>query len=478
MVIKKILIVFFIAFFYNVTANANDLLVRNGRLIDGTGAPIRDGISILIRDGRIAQIGQNVSVKEISQLDVGGAYVLPGLIDAHVHLTYGPGAYQRNAGPRTPKEWWEAWGQYLPYYLKAYLACGVTTVLDAANYPDVIRWLQGWLAQGNPGPRYLTLGPFITIPGGYPDDSWQPVRSVEEVEAKLFLIQSLGAVGVKVPIERGWNPIWDLPIHPSNIQNAISQGTDRRNLPIFVHATSEKDMEVALEMGAHALMHTLLQRENDELSHRFITTMARTDAYQVTTLSVTDAMLTKYHLQRLNDPLLNLVVLDSELAMAQNIDDVQETERIDIQRVMPWLPKVFQRRLAKIYLSKESLEASLEHSQQAVRRLHEAGVPIVLGSDTVYVPWALHSFHGFSTLREIELLGEAGLAPMEVIKAATKNAAEMLGLEDDIGTVEVGKYADLVVLNENPLENLQAFRTIQWTIQNGIAHTPKEWIAQ
>lgn len=476
--IKKLIILLLAAIFYIPNANAKDLLISNVRLIDGTGAPIREGVSILIRDGRITKIGPKVSAKGIPQLEVGGGYVLPGLIDAHVHLIYGPGAYQRNPGPRTPEIWWEAWGQYIPHYLKAYLACGVTTVLDAANYPDVVRWLQGWLAQGNPGPRYLTLGPFITTPGGYPDYSWQPVRSVEEVEAKLDLIQSLGAVGVKVPIERGWNPIWDLPIHPSKIQKAIRQGTDRRNLPIFVHATSEKDMEVALEMGAHALMHTLLQRENEELSHAFIMKMASTDAYQVTTLSVTDAMLTKYNLQRLNDPLLNLVVLDSELAMARNIEDAQESERIDIQRVVPWLPKVFQSILAKIYLNKESLESSLEHSQQAVRRLHEAGVPIVLGSDTVYVPWALYSFHGYSTLREIELLGEAGLQPMEVIKAATRNAAEMLGLENDIGTVEVGKRADLIVLNDNPLKNLQAFRTIKWTIQNGIAHTPKEWISQ
>ncbi len=478
MFIKKVIILFVAASIWSTYANAKDLLVKNAGLIDGCGAPIREGISILIHDGRISEIGENVSAQGVDQLDVGGAYVLPGLIDAHVHLMYGPGAYQRNPGPTSAEIWWEAWGQYIPHYLKAYLACGVTTVLEGANYPDVVRWLQGWLAQGNPGPRYLTLGPFITTPGGYPDYSWQPVQSVEEVEAKLNLIQTLGAVGVKVPIESGWNPIWDRPIHPNTILNAIREGTDRRNLPIFVHATSEKDMEVALDMGAHALMHTLLLREDEELSHAFITKMASTNAYQVTTLSVADALLTRYNLQRLDDPLLNLVVLDSELTMARNIEDAQEAERIDIQRVVPWLPKVFQGVLANIYLKKESLESSLKHSQQAVRQLHEAGVPIVLGSDTVYVPWALYSFHGFSTLREIELLGEAGLEPMEVIKAATSNAAKMLGLEDDIGTVEVGKHADLIVLDENPLKDLQAFRTIQWTIQKGIAHTPQEWISQ
>ena len=237
-------------------------------------------------------------------------------------------------------------------------------------------------------------------------------------------------------------------------------------------------MEVALEMGAHALMHTLISRGNEELSDAFVTKMAHAGAYQVTTLSVTDAPLTKYDLKRLNDPLLNLVVLDSELAMARNLETARETERIKIQRAFPWLPEIFQKFLAKLYFNKENILTSLKHSQQAILRLHKAGVPIVLGSDAVYAPWAIYSFHGFSTLREIELLGEAGLSPREVIKAATLNPAKMLGLEKEVGTVEVGKRADLIVLSENPLKSLKAFRTIKWTIQNGIAHTPKEWISQ
>ena len=475
MFIKKIIVLFLVTIFFITNANARDLLISNAKLIDGTGSPIREDISILITDGWITKIGHNISAKKIPQLDVGGAYVLPGLIDAHIHLIYGPGAYQRKPGPFKPGEWWEAWGQYLPHYLKAYLACGVTTVLDAANFPDIVRWLQDWLSKGNPGPRYLTLGPFITNPGGYIGDRWGPVTSVEEVEAKLDLIQSLGAVGVKVPIERGWNPFWNLPIHPPEIREAIRQGADKRNLPIFVHATSEKDMEVALEMGARALMHTLIHRTKEILSDTFITKMARTNAYQVTTLAVTDAPLFRYNLKRLDDPLLNLVVLDSELAMARNLEAAKDAERLDVQKVFPWLPKIFQKSLT---FNKKSIITSLKHSQQAVQRLHEAGVPIVLGSDSVYNPSALYSFHGFSTLREIELLREAGLQAMEVIKAATKNAAEMLGLEDEIGTVKVGKRADLIVLGENPLKTIQAFRTIKWTIQNGIAHTPKEWISQ
>ena len=81
-------------------------------------------------------------------------------------------------------------------------------------------------------------------------------------------------------------------------------------------------------------------------------------------------------------------------------------------------------------------------------------------------------------MREIELLGEAGLSPKEVIKAGTVNPAKMTGIDREIGTIEVGKCADLIVLKDNPLNDLKAFRTIQWTIKDGVAKTPKEWMGQ
>lgn len=88
------------------------------------------------------------------------------------------------------------------------------------------------------------------------------------------------------------------------------------------------------------------------------------------------------------------------------------------------------------------------------------------------------SLHGFTSLREIELLGEAGLSPKEAIKATTLNPAKMIGLENEIGTVEVGKSADLIVLRDNPLNDLKAFRSIQLAIKDGVVKTPKEWMTQ
>jgi len=121
--------------------------------------------------------------------------------------------------------------------------------------------------------------------------------------------------------------------------------------------------------------------------------------------------------------------------------------------------------------------AFLESAMDAIRRLHDAGAKIVIGSDTVYSEQTLYAFHGYSTLREIELAVQAGLTPMEALQAATINAAEMLGLEDEIGTVAAGKRADLVIMRDDPLADIENIKSILWTVQDGIAKTPQQWMS-
>jgi imidazolonepropionase-like amidohydrolase len=117
----------------------------------------------------------------------------------------------------------------------------------------------------------------------------------------------------------------------------------------------------------------------------------------------------------------------------------------------------------------------LEANQRAARRLHDAGVPMVIGSDAGNSVGVLSQFHGASTLRELELLAGAGVAPADVLAAATRLPARLLGLEAEIGTIEVGKAGDLVVLRDDPERGVGAYRTLEWTIQGGVAHTPGEW---
>jgi imidazolonepropionase-like amidohydrolase len=108
--------------------------------------------------------------------------------------------------------------------------------------------------------------------------------------------------------------------------------------------------------------------------------------------------------------------------------------------------------------------------------MHRAGIPIVAGTDSANWPVFINYFHGPSTILELELLQRAGLAPMDVICSATRITSEMMRKDDEIGTVEVGKRADLIVVPDDPLEELGALRKLSWSIQGGVAKTPAEWM--
>jgi len=100
----------------------------------------------------------------------------------------------------------------------------------------------------------------------------------------------------------------------------------------------------------------------------------------------------------------------------------------------------------------------------------------VIGTDTPGTPYFHCNFHGPTVLREIDLVAAAGLSPQEALAAATRVPAEMVGLGEELGTVEVGKKADMVVLDGDPLKDLSALRSIRWTIKDGVARSPLDWM--
>ena len=203
-------------------------------------------------EGRIVDIAPDVWAPDLPVLDVQGATVIPGLMNMHVHFHFAPGQAQRGDSHEMLRD-------LNRKHLRAYLASGVTTVLDAATQVSVAREIRGLLAEGVPGPTVLTLGPAFTAPGGYAESDWQGVSTVEEVEQRLDVAQSLGAVGIKVMVEQGFTPFgssW--PLHSAEILDAIASGARRRRLPIYVHATSEEEYRIAADMGAHAIMHAPL----------------------------------------------------------------------------------------------------------------------------------------------------------------------------------------------------------------------------
>jgi imidazolonepropionase-like amidohydrolase len=452
----------------SVAAAERSLLLKNARVIDGAMHQLDAPVSILIRDGRIAQIAIQIEAPDVPVLDVSGRTVIPGLIDAHVHVSAIPGAEVRGdsaARRRTLRA----------EQLRSYLACGVTTVLDAASDASDAGEVHIWLAAGHAGPTVLTLGPPIAAPGGYMSTGpGVPIATIDELDRLLDLIVGLGAIGIKVPLERGFGHDAIFPVHPAVLRDAIKRKAAERDLPIFVHASDEIEHTMALDMGARGLMH--VNFAGTEPTREFIDRAVRSGAYMVTTFSIIDAGLARWHPERLEDPLVKRVVPLDQQRMAASQDAWVERDVMELGHAFPSMPETARRLLAWWSPPEEKPEVdALAVNLRAARALHQAGVPLAIGSDAGNSS-LLSQFHGTSTLRELELLAEAGVPNGEVLAAATRVPARMLRIESDAGSIAVGRRGDLVVLDGDPLVDFGAIRQIRWTIKGGDARTPAEWM--
>jgi imidazolonepropionase-like amidohydrolase len=448
-------------------AAAADLVLTNARLWDGSGAPVRADMEIVAHDDTVVAVGQGLVHPEGAQLlDAAGATVVPGLIDSHAHLSMDPGAAW------SPPPTAEQHAASLAAHLRAYLACGITTIVDPGvswAELDTIRSVQ---SGGAPGPRYVPLGPPISPEGGYVSalmDEFAPTRTVAEVEAGLDRSRAAGLLGVKVTVEDGFVfPIW--PLHSREVLGAIRSGAMRRNLQLYAHAMSPREQRLAIEdLGADVLVHPL-----DRPDPRMVRRIVAAGAFEMTTLAVYDAPEMSWDPSRLDEPLLQLVVPADEIARGRDPAVARAYNIAMSDAVFPGVPG--HRAFASSGLPASINRSMLRRTQAAIRMMQAAGVPLVMGSDAGNWPIIPYLFHGYSSIREMELLGHAGLSPVDALLAATRNPARMLGLEREVGVVRPGSVADLVVVDGDPLADLSSLRRLRWVIHDGEARRPEEWM--
>jgi imidazolonepropionase-like amidohydrolase len=455
-------------------AAASDLVIRDARLIDGTGAEPRAGVSILVRGARVEEIGADVAVPAGAQvIDAEGGSVIPGLIDAHVHLFSVPGSSIRGeneAHKRTQRR----------RQLRAYVANGVTSVLDTGIGFEHLEEIRGWLAAGEPGPRVFALGPPLSAPGGYADDrpaSYQFGFSVPDEAAAAQRIARLSEArtdGVKVKIEKGFGsfPVW--PTHEPGVRHAIRDAAAAADLPVYIHAFSEDEQSIALDMSPHAFVHAGFIEGAPSEEH--VRRLADSGIWVISTLSILDSARVTVDPHPLDAPHVRLTVPEAQRATAAD-PSAQSEFGWELARMSwpGWIPDGVLRFLLATFPSLSAL--SVDPSLAAVGRFHAAGVPIVMGSDSGNWEIIPYEFHGPTSVREVELLASAGLTPMEALEASTRVPAEMLGVADEIGTVEVGKRADLVILREDPLADLTALTRPRFVVRDGEARDPEGWMA-
>ena len=225
-------------------------------------------------------------------------------------------------------------------------------------------------------------------------------------------------------------------------------------------------------MDAHALTHLVLEMPSAAILQR----TREQGPHVITTLSVLDVFATRHRPERLDTPRVRMTVPAIERETARNEEAWDTFLTTFILAVSPWLPEWFASWFGDWYFSKEQIAKEMARLQDILMAHHETGIPIVAGTDGGSWPHFLNLFHGSSTLREMELMVEAGMTTSEVLRAATLTPAEMMGIDDIVGSVEVGKQADLIVVRGNPLKDLSVLEDLEWVIKGGEARRPEQWM--
>lgn len=393
------------------------LAFTNALLIDGTGNPPMPEATVLVSGNRIVGAGHGVAIPDHARIvDLGGKALLPGLIDAHVHL----GGLGFEASP--PFGGRRATDDYATARLDA-LRYGVTTQRSLGDFLHDSLAVRDEIDRGTLiGARLVTSGPSFQVKGGHPNASvWggdsdclreaaRVPRTPEEATRAVDELTAAGVDLIKVIISD--NGILG-PAHPElkmpwQLTAAIVEAAHANGLRVAAHTETLDDCRTAVEAGVDDIEHLLMRADQPQDEAAFddlFRLMVAHDTYLVPT------MVAHQH--------------------GANADTGART---------------------------------LHYGNQLVRRAFDAGVRIGVGSDA-------HSggLHGWRLRAELVMMvHDQGIAALDALVAATATNAELLGRADTLGTVEPGKLADLLVVSGDPVADITALADVHLVVQDGV----------
>ncbi len=464
-------------------ANAVDALppatiLQDVRLFSGMSDSFEDHMSIKVENGVITEVANKIDANGARVLQMRNRSVIPGLIDAHVHLKSIPGAVQRQDEEATTRK-------FFAQQMRAYVASGVTSVLDAAAPPSVIKIVNDYSASGAPGPSVYYLTPFITPKDGYfsnPElrtpvysDMPAPILKAEDLSVIFSPSRTEREVGAKVTFEDGFGPVAVWRTFDKTMREAILRESQQRGIPLFIHSMKEAMTAMALELKPRGLMHVGFQRGRP--SAELLRNLKASGASVVSTQAVFDMPLVEYEKERLDNPWVQSLVPKPLLDTAKDPSVIKKWRETMIGVNSPsWIPGFLKRSMTSIFYNEREIRSQTTFTKLALKQMYDAGIPIVMGSDAGCWPVIPFMFHGVSSIREMEVMVESGMPPLDVIRSATINAARMIGVEGRIGSVSVGKSADLVIYDDDPTIERKSFRRPAYVMKAGILRTPAEWL--
>ncbi|MBS0361178.1 MAG: amidohydrolase family protein [Proteobacteria bacterium] len=406
-------------------ANAASYAIEHVTLIDGLGhAPQRD-MTVEVDGDKIVAVTPSALAKPKGKaIDGRGKYLMPGLMDVHIHLHGGVDNKTDTAESRTAA-------------LASYLYSGVTTIYDAGNQVENILPLRAAERAGKIlSPRIFCTGNLITYPGSHGTGMAVNVQDFEKDKDKLdkHIAEQQPDV-VKLTLEEeGWGARPMITLMPEQLLRDVIRYYNLHGIRTTIHVSSELRAEEAIFAGTDSLAHPVIQ---GPVSDSFVKLMAAKKTPFASTLTIGE------NYSRLAE---HPEYLDQPLYAASFSPADRQTLKTKVRAE-------YQARMWTAWMKPMTPVA-----EENIRKVWAAGGVVAAGTDQSSGP---------ALQRELELLVASGIKPFDVLTIATHNGAVLLGKADTLGSVEPGKLADLLLLNADPTASIENVKNIAFVMKGG-----------
>jgi imidazolonepropionase-like amidohydrolase len=412
---------------------AENVVIEHVTLIDGNHAPQHD-MTVAVEGERIAIVSPSALAHGLKgrRINGRGRFLIPGLMDIHIHLKGGfdiTGQVDAQMGPPNREEGVAA--------LASFLYAGVTTVFDAGNRAEHILPLRADERAGKIlSPRIFATGNLVTYPGSHGDRMAVRVSDFEKDKALLdrHIAEQQPDILKLTLEEEGWGSRPMITLMPVELLEKITRYYNQHGIRTTVHVSSELRALEAIYAGSDTLAHPVIQ---GPVSDSFVKLMGAKKTPFASTLTIGE------NYSRLVE---HPEYLDQPLYVASFSAD--EREKLKTKTRAEWQARPWT----------GWMKIMTPIAEENVRKIHAAGGTVACGTD---------QSSGAATQRELELLAAAGIAPLDVIRIATYNSAVFLGKADQLGSVETGKLADMVLLSEDPAVDINNAKSIVFVMKNG-----------